>query len=225
MKTIFFVTTMLAASLTATAQFTQPGQRVIGGTISFNSGNNLGNNQPGFDSKGNNFSVGINAGKFKKKNVLTSVAVSYSHSLSKNISPINTTKNTYNAGYISFGKTYFKEIAKKLFVGLGGAVNLGYNEVVTENSPQINETNSRGYSVGIGIEPTLSYQLTERFLVNLGPSTDFLNLNYSNSKITYTQFGQPNSTGSSQSVNLNTGFFDSPLSNVSIGFNYLLKNK
>jgi len=225
MKTILFATIMLAACIAAKAQFTQPGQKVIGGSFGFNSGNNLSTGQPGYESKGDNFFVSANAGKFMKKNVLTSVAVSYSNNSAKHISPTNTSNNNSNSVNVSFGKTYFKEIAKKIYVGLGGFVSMGYGNSVIKNTQSTDRSESEGYNIGFSIEPNMSYQLTDRFLLTVAPSANFLNLNYSYSKISYTQAGQPGSTGKSQNVNLNTGFFGSPLSNITVGFRYLLKQK
>ncbi len=73
----------------------------------------------------------------------------------------------------------------------------------------------------MGLTPILSYQISNRFIVNIQPSTSFLNVNY--------QYGTvSDNTGiltKSNSLSLDAGFFNSPLNNLSIGFYYLLKNK
>ncbi len=225
MKTILFASIMLVAGITAKAQFTQPGQKVIGGTIGFNSGDNKSFSMPDTESKGRYFSVSANAGKFKKKNVLTSLAVFYNNNSNRHITPANTNNFNSNAVFVNFGKTYYKEIAKKLYVGLGGFIGVGYSSSSTKNTQNTSVSELDGYNIGFSIEPNMSYQLTDRFLVRVGPSANFLNLNYSYSKVSYTQAGQASTSGKIQNIGLNTGFFDSPLSNITVGFRYLLKQK
>lgn len=225
MKIILFAIIMLAAGVAAHAQFTQPGQKVIGATIGFNSSNNQSYSLPDYDTKGRYFSGSVSAGKFKKKNVLNSVAVFYNNSSTKQTTPTNTSENNSNGVTLTFGKTYFKEVAKKLYVGLGGFIGLGYGSSIMKNTQNTSRGESDGYNIGFSIEPNMSYQLTDRFLLTLGPSANFLNLNYNYSKVSYTEAGQAGTSGKIQNIGLNTGFFNSPLSNITFGFRYLLKQK
>lgn len=225
MKTFLLATLFISTSLIAEAQFTEPGQRIIGGTINFNTSNNANNYNPGYESKGNDFGLSIIAGKFVKKNVLSSVGLSFNNAISKRITPTDTTKNNIYAFSGSYSSTYFKEIAKRFYFGIRGSFGLSYSSYKISETQVSNRSKSDGYQASLGIAPVLSYQLTDRFVFNLSPSADFLNLNYNYSKIKYAQPNQPTQTGKSSSFNFSAGFFSAPLSNLSFGFSYLLKHK
>ncbi|WP_026751854.1 hypothetical protein [Sediminibacterium sp. C3] len=122
--------------------------------------------------------------------------------------------NGFNVGY---RQVRFKELAKKLFIGLsfGGGFNIQTNTQKLVSNPL--RTNS--YGMNLGIAPVLSYQITERLVVNLQPNTSFADINYSYSS-TKDNTGVLSKTSG---VNFSAGFFNAPLNNLSFGINYLLK--
>ena len=225
MKFIVLLTIFIATGIIAKAQFLAPGQKVISGTFSIGNAKNLAKSGSTNKNISTNFSTGIKAGKFIKKNVLTSFALSHNYNSSKQISTTNTSKNIANGFSVSYGKTYFKGIAKKLYVGIGGSVGIGYNSSKQSNTQSLDIGKSEGYNIGFAVAPILSYQLTDRFLINCGPTADFFSINYNYAKTSYILNNQTISSGKSQSLNLNTGFFSSPLSNIGFGFSYLLKQR
>jgi hypothetical protein len=125
-------------------------------------------------------------------------------------------RNKYRLWSVHFN---FKEIAKKLFIGLSIGGNLNIQNNAQENVSNPIKTNT--YTATVGIAPVLSYQISNRLVINLQPNTSFADLSYSNSVV-------KDNTGTltkNNSVIFNAGFFSSPLTNLSVGFNYLLKHK
>lgn len=225
MKSFLICLFFIGTTITVNAQFGTAGQKVIGGSLSFYSGKNTGINYPDYISSSTGINVSATAGKFTKKNALSSFALSYGHSFLKQNAPANITKNNLNSISASYNKTYFKEVAKKLFFGIGGSVGAGYNAGKTTYTQNADRIKSEGYGINIGIAPILAYQVSNRFVINCSPSSSFLSLNYNNMNVKYYQANQITSTGKSSSVNFDTGFFGSPLNNLSLGFSYLLKQK
>ncbi|MFN3301114.1 MAG: hypothetical protein ACK41Z_13070, partial [Sediminibacterium sp.] len=84
-----------------------------------------------------------------------------------------------------------------------------------------NPIKTNAYTATVGIAPILSYQISNRLVINLQPNTSFADLSYSNSVVK----DNSGTLTKNNSVTFNAGFFTSPLTNLSVGFNYLLKNK
>ncbi len=201
------------------AQFGEVNQQLLSG--SFNLSPNSSKSQPNFSSQQKNLflGVGIGYGRFIKKNVLSFFSLGYNYSSNKNINNNQELSNLGNGLNIGYRQIHFKEIAKKLFIGLsiGGSLNL--QNTTQKNVPNPIKTNS--YAVTVGIAPVLSYQISERLVINLQPNNSFADLSYSNSST-------KDNTGTffkNNGVLFNAGFFTAPLTNLSFGFNYLLKNK
>lgn len=225
MKSFLICLSFIGTTITVNAQFGAAGQTVVGGSISFYSGKSTGPNYPDYVAKNTGFNVSATAGKFTKKNVLSSFALSYGHSFAKQNIPSDITKSNLNSINAVYSKTYFKEVAKKIFLGIGGSVSAGYNAAKITYTQNTDWGKSEGYSVRIGIAPILAYQFSNRVVINCSTSASFLSLNYSYAKTKYYQANQFISTGKSSSVNFDTGFFGSPFNNLSFGFSYLLKHK
>lgn len=208
----------------AKAQFTEPNQKIVGGAFSLNAGNSTTTNSPGAELKSTSFVFSASYGKFVKKNWLSSFGIFYVHSNSKNISPTNSATNPVNNFSAFYSKTYFKSIAKKLYFGIGGSATIGYGTAIVKETASTSNSKSQSLQASVGLFPLLSYQLTERFVVNLSPANHFLFLGYSYNTIKNMPANQPATTGKSQSLNIDGGFWASPLSNLSVGFSYLLKH-
>ncbi len=225
MKAILFCAACLFCSTVLEAQFTEKGQRVIGSSFTFYSASSKNIQLPNEENKGTNFSINANAGKFRKKNVLSRYGLSYSYSTSKNISSINTVSNRVHAVFADYGKTWFKNIGRNFYFGLGGSVGAGYSSSIIKNTNFTQAFDSKTYQANLNIYPVLAWQATKRFVLNCSPANNFLNLGVNYSKIKQTDGSVLLSSAESRSISLNTGFFGSPLANLSIGFSYLLGQK
>ncbi|MEO0065925.1 MAG: hypothetical protein RI983_1251 [Bacteroidota bacterium] len=199
------------------AQFGSSNQQLINGSLIFSP--NSSKSQPNFSNQQNNLFLGLGFGygRFYKKNVLTFFSLGYNYSNFKNLNnnqEVTTVGNGFNIGY---RQVHYKELAKKFFIGLsfGGGFNIQSNTQKLSSNPL--RTNS--YGMNVGIAPILSYQITERLVINLQPNTSFADLNYSYSS-TKDNTGMLSKTNG---VNFSAGFFNAPLNNLSFGINYLLK--
>lgn len=225
MKTILFCAVCLLSSQLLKAQFNKQGQRVVGGAITFNSSSNKSNLITGEEDKATGFSINANAGKFRKEGVLSSFGLNYSYNLSKSITAINTVSNTQHAVSAEYGKTWFQNIGGKLYVGLGGSIGAGYSNLALKNTNSTLVSDSKTYQANLNITPVLAWQVTNRFVLNCSPANNFLNLGIGYTKTKNTDGTALLSSNESKYINLNTGFFRSPLNNISFGFSYLLGQK
>ena len=217
-KTILLTISFFIISECANAQFGETNQQLF--SASFNLSPNSSKTQPNFSSQQKNIflGVGIGYGRFIKKNVLSFFSLGYNYSSNKNINNNQEISNVGNGYSVGYRQVHFKEIAKKLFIGLSIRRNLKIQNNVQTNVPNPIKTNS--YAATVGIAPVLSYQISNRLVINLQPNTSFADISYSNSVV-------KDNTGTltkNNSVTFNAGFFSSPLTNLSVGFNYLLKN-
>lgn len=201
------------------AQFGAPNQQLINGSFTLSPNSNK--SQPNFTNQQNNLFLGLGFGygRFYKKNVLTFFSLGYNYSSNKNINSNQEILNLGNGFNIGYRQIHYKEIAKKLFIGLsiGGGLNIQTNTQKNVSNP----VRTHSYGVTLGIAPIVSYQISKRLVINLQPNNSFADLSYSNSST------KDNSGVLSKSNGLmfNAGFFNSPLNNLSFGFNYLLNNK
>lgn len=225
MKAILFCAACLFCSTVLKAQFIEKDQRVLGAAITFNTSTGKNSSLPGQKVTGTNFSINANAGKFKKKGVLTTYGLSYLYAISKSIDTNNTSKNRIHNVYANYGKTWFKSIGHNFYVGLGGSLSAGYGSSVVKNTNFSDASDSKRYSINLDLAPVLSWQASKRIVVNINPAANFLNLGVGYTKTRFTNNGVLVSTSEQKAINLNTGFFGSPLSNLSVGFYYLLGPK
>ena len=205
------------------AQFSQAGQKLVNGSVFFNSSKSTQSPSQGETPRGSNVSLSLNAGKFKKANVLTSMGVNYGYSISKQVTPTNTSTNLINAVGLSYGKTYYKQLAKQLFVGIGGSIGAGYNSTIVKNDVFNNGSNFQGYFIGLDLSPILNYQITKRFVISAGFPSNFLGIAYRYGTVTYKQSNQVDNKSTFNSFNLNSNIGGSALRDLGFGFSYLLK--
>lgn len=203
----------------ANAQFGEVNQRIING--SFNLSPNSSKTQPNFSNQQKNLflGVGIGYGRFIKKNVLSFFSLGYNYSSNKNINNNQEVSNVGSGFSAGYRQVHFKEIAKKLFIGLSIGGNLNIQNNTQKNVPNPIKTNA--YSATVGIAPVLSYQISDRLVINLQPNNSFADLSYTSSVVKDNSGTVTKNSG----VTFNGGFFSAPLTNLSFGFNYLLKNK
>ncbi len=217
-KNLFLLSLTILVSVSLSAQFGTLNQKIIGGNFSASAGTSTGAllfNPP----DRSNASVMFSYGKFTKKNVLSSVNLSYFFSNTEIQNGLNLSSNITNGFNLGYRQTYYKEIARKLFAGIGVGGNFGYSNNKQTNSGVNNNFNTNQYSVSIDLLPSLSYQITSRFMVNVN-ANNFAGINYSHS-INY--INTVNS-GKNNFISMGAGFFSNPFNNLSFGFSYLLKN-
>ncbi len=216
-KNLLLLSLTILVSVSLSAQFGTANQKIIGGNFSASAGRSTGTfllNSP----ERSQASLGFSYGKFTKKNVLSSVNLSYFFSNIQSQNGITQNANNATGFNLGYRQTYYKEIARKVFAGIGVGGNLGYSNYKQTN-PGVNNTNTNQYSVSIDLLPSLSYQINSRFMVNVNAS-NFAGINYSHS-INY--INSVNS-GKDNFISLGAGFFSNPFNNLSFGFSYLLKN-
>jgi len=216
-KTLLLTFSFFLFSGLLKAQFGSINQQLINGSIILSP--NSSKSQPNFTNQQNNLFLGLGFGygRFNKKNILTFFSLGYNYSNYKNLNNNQEVSNVGNGFNVGYRQVRFKELAKKFFIGLsfGGGFNIQSNTQKLSSNPL--RTNS--YGMNVGIAPVLSYQITERLVINLQPNTSFADLNYSYSS-TKDNTGVLSKTNG---VNFSAGFFNAPLNNLSFGINYLLK--
>lgn len=218
-KTLHLTISFLFFCGLANAQFGEANQQLLSGSFTLSPNSNK--SQPNFTNQQNNLflGVGLGYGRFIRKNVLSFFSIGYNYNSNKNINNNQEVSNLNNGFNMGYRQIHFKEIAKKLFIGLSIGGSLSMQNSNQKNVPNPVKTNT--YGVTVGIAPVLSYQISERLAINLQPNNSFADLGYSNSST-------KDNTGTiskNNSLFFNAGFFSSPLNNLSFGFNYLLKNK
>ena len=205
------------------AQFSQAGQKLVNGSVFFNSTNTTHSSLQGEVPQGSNVSLNLNAGKFNKTNVLTSIGVYYAHSTSKQVTPTNTSTNLINAVGLSYSKTYYKQLAKQLFIGIGGSIGSGYNSTIVKNDVATNGSKFKGYFVGLNVAPILNYQITKRFVISVGASNNFLGIAYNYGTFANLLNNQVDNKSTFNSFNFNSSLGGSALRDLGFGVSYLLK--
>ncbi|TAG32169.1 MAG: hypothetical protein EAZ13_00710 [Sphingobacteriia bacterium] len=217
-KNLLFLCLIILTSFSLSAQFGVVNQKVIGGTINLGFNKADGTMAPNYYQQ-SNASLGFSYGKFTKKNTLSIFSLSYNISSSKNDVGLNTITNKSNGFTVGYRKIYYKEIAPKLYAGIGVGGNIGYTNSTQKQSIFAGKNETSIYSASVDLAPSLSYQISSRFMVNLN-ANNFASLNYIHSK----NRDQLGNTGKMNGVGFNAGFFSNPFNNMSFGFSYLLKN-
>lgn len=222
MKTILPALLLIFSSIKVSAQFTEPGQVVLGGNFNVYSLKDSSYNS-GYLIKNAAYSASVSAGKFVKKNVLSKFSVGISGSSGKNIYSNFTTSNPAVSFNVGYSRTYYKQLVKNLCFGIGGGININYGTSKSKQSNSNTEIKTNSYGANLGLQPEFAYQLSKRLVLNLG-TVDFLNLYYSHSETKNSS--TPSATPrKAQTFGLSAGFWSNPLSNFSFGFSYLLKKK
>jgi hypothetical protein len=220
MKSKLLFAGLITLGLTSKAQFGEKGQRLIGGTFGIS---HLSNKTPfgqGVESTSVNLSV--SRGVFRKPNVLTNYFIYFGFNNIENRGNLGTIVTSGgNQGGVGYGQTWFKPLGKNFFFGLNATANAGLDYLQQDNGNGSPKKTDRGFAISASIVPVLSYQLSNRFVANINPSNNFLSLDYSYAK---SKLGDITSS-TIQRIGLNTGFWNSPLQNINIGFSYLLKRK
>ncbi len=215
---VFFVTNSFA-------QFGTRGQKVLGTTLSFNTGKVFNDLNPDRKPYGYNVGGSFTFGKFTKDNFLKTGSIYYGHSYSRDQLPNNVGRYFSNSINLTYGLTKYKKLANKLFFGIGGNAFSGFNFSNFNYTSNLEKGETKSFGIGLYIAPILAYQLTERFVVNLSTSNQFLSVAYGIGTTKSFFPNQPTRKQTTQSFYLDAGLLGADLRNLTVGFNYLLKNK
>ncbi len=167
------------------------------------------------------YGLDINAGKFYKKNVLSSIILGFSHNNTNREIAGNSFDEPRTFFNIGISQTYYTTLGKKFYFGIGGVLSGNYGKAEYTNGTT--GTGEIKYYVGnFSIVPSLAFQINKRFVANLSTGNNFVAVNYVNSKRKETNAGvEDNSTNTN--FGFNAGFNGSAFSNLNLGFSYLLK--
>ena len=179
------------------------------------------NRKPYGYNAGGSFSFG----KFTKDNLLKSGSIFYGHSYSKDQVPNNAGRYYSNTVNLTYGLTKYKKLANNLFFGIGGYAFSGFNFSNFNYTNSLDKGETKSFGIGLSIAPILAYQITDRFVVNLSTSNQFLNVTYGIGTTKSFSPYQPTRKQTTQSFYLDAGLLGADLRNLTVGFNYLLKNK
>lgn len=227
MRQKFILPIFLFLSSVANAQFTEPGQKLISGGIGlYQSKTSDEFNSPYYGSTDNNsYNINLAFGKFYHKNILTNLRLAYYHGNSSFINnPINPDRieNIQNIVGVSYGRTWYKTVAKKLYFGIGGDIGPSYGWSKRKQSLNGYYNKTEAFAIALQLFPLLDYQLSKRFVAGINPGNNFLALTYQYEKSeANTQAGII--SGHRTSAGLSSGFFSAPLSNINLTFKYLFK--
>ena len=210
---------LIVINFMASAQF-QKGQKVLGGNGGFSTGTSEINVSDKNISKNTSISINPTLSKFTKSNQLVGIGVSYVYTYQKFIS--SNLQDYQKSRSNSFGANIFTQkffpIAPKFFFTTQLKASADYSYGSNNYSTQTYIVTNKGLAVAVSVIPGLTYQLTNRWLIDGFLNNLFL-AGYSYNW-TYTPFDKrttKNFTVSSSLTNLTSG-------NLALGFRYLLRN-
>ncbi len=210
---------LIVTSFMANAQFNK-GQKVWGGNVGFSTGTSDVNVSDKNISKYTNISINPTFSKFTKSNQLVGFGVSYVYAYQKYIS--SNLQDYQKSRSNSFGASIFTQkffpIAPKFFFTTQLKASADYSFGRNNYSTQTYTVTNKGLAVAVSVTPGLTYQLTNRWLIDGYLNNLFLaGYSYSWSNNPFDKRVTKNFTVSSSLTNLTSG-------NLALGFRYLLRN-
>ena len=206
-KTLLIIAIFTVCFFVSNAQF-NTGQKFIAGGLSFNS--YTMNYTDTSSYKTLNTGINFSMGKFISPLHSIGWGVFYNYSHVNLSSSIPTDKSNTN----DFGANFFSNYYQPLFKNFYAMVS--WNNSVSVSLSNNNENgNGSGFSIGSSLNPGFVYQLNKRFLFN-ATLTNLISLGYSTMK--YDKLYK-----SSNQFSFSSSLRSGNLSNVSLGFTYLLK--
>jgi hypothetical protein len=227
-KHFYIITSSLLLSTVCQAQIVK-GDKLLGGSIGFITANQNSYVNGGYNSsyRAANFTVAY--GKAFKNNTVTGINASfgYSNQPAQDYNPatgISTFNNrNINAGigvfkrrYVPLGKSFY------FFGQLGGDIN--YGNIKTDRITPGNFLDTytfKSYGVNLSLYPGISYQLNNRFMLDLTLAS-LVNIGYSH---TDTEIRGQGKQPVSNTLYLNSNLSLNSLGNISVGFRVLFHNK
>jgi hypothetical protein len=228
-KHFYILSSALLLSTVCQAQIVK-GDKLLGGSIGFTRGNS--NNFNGAVSADNSLTainLGLSYGKAVKNNTVNGFNAGFTF-INNPVSTFDpaTGANIYNnkirsgtvgvfrRRYIPLGKNFYA------FGQLGADFAYTQNEYTQFNSGVISEkVVNKSYVVNASLYPGFSYQLNNRFMLDLTLGS-LVNIGYANN--TRRVNSQP-ATPSTNTFYLNSNLSLSSLGNISVGFRVLFHNK
>lgn len=208
--------------LFSSAQF-NPGQKMISGQLSFNSGKSTDNITPGNYQKNNTATLSFSFSKFRTPQRLLGFGVLYSYMNSTyNSAPFSSQNITNHVGSLFAEIIQLQPLAKKLFLSFNGTGGINYNRSKTNYSTG-GGMKSSGYGVYVSGGMGLWYHLNNRFVLT-GNISNLLNASYAFGKTENSaSSGGSVVIGNAHNFSFSTGLNGFSLGNFSIGARYLLK--
>ena len=223
-KTFTLLSFMVFLTVFAQAQF-DVGQRLLGGNASFNTGKNENvtmNN--GVINTGTSVSINPTLGTFRKPNVLTGIGLTYGSYFQRSVYTNNsyiTKVKTTSLGISAF-RQRFVPLATNLFftIQTTGEASYRFGKETSVSNGKETVSNIKGHRIGLSVAPGVSYKMTNRLLFDVFLS-NLLAIGY-NSEQTKAAVA-PRTEKNSSNFYVSSGLSNISLSNVGIGFRWLLK--
>lgn len=219
-KNLFLLALVLLTSVAANAQFDK-GQKVLAGSIGFYGYTNDYLSQ---SSSSNTFNISPSFGWFLKPNLLQGLSLGYSYSEGKSSIGIGNTHN--NQIKLGFFCEKFFPISQNFFFSTQALVSGGYSfgsSGITDTNPGA-YSKKHGYLAIASLSPKISYRINQRWLLAVA-FDNFIQAAYSQSTEKTGSMVSPETKLTLKSFNLSTGFSSTSLSNLNVGFVWLLKRK
>ncbi len=221
-KFYLFSAVLLCTATTLFAQF-NPGQKVLGGNVTF-AANKTGNEQfPVPVTKYRYLVVNPSYGWFVKEDVLWSAGFSYNLNRQKIDRIAGVEKNTYQNFSLNVARQKFIQAIPKLFVTITTAAAIFYGVNDREELNNVGTFNSKITTVGavVNVGPGITYQLNSRFLLD-AYFNNLVNIGYSHNFIKNATSGSSSTGGS---FNFSSGLTGTNLGNIALGFRWLIPRK
>jgi hypothetical protein len=221
-KMMMLFVLFVLGSVAASAQFTK-GQKVIGGSMAL-AGSNA-NYVPGSEYKSQQLAWSFNPsfGWFSKTNRLCGISLLYDHYKQDYTNSNSTYLLSSSAIGIGAFSQRFYSLAGNLYFTVNNSASASYvfgkaREVSlgTERT-----SDNSGYRINLGIAPGISYQLSPRFLID-GYLSNLVNVSYTH--LDYEGTITSSEGSKSDNFSLSTSLGSNALSNLGVGFRWLLKN-
>jgi hypothetical protein len=226
MKTTLLLGSMLLSTVTF-AQFSK-GDHLFSGSVGLNSSASKFTGTSTSDiSKNTGVSLNLSGSTFSSNLVRNTVGFYVSHYAAKdNLTNPGSRSETSGLNYgISFSRAKLLPVAKSLYLNFPFTVSAGLQHVTSKTGLGPSESRVNGFNTSVGISAGLLYQLNKRWVVTLS-LPDIANVGYSNTTNKYYVNGVLQGQGTkTNSIGLNSAIGSRLLSDLSVGFGYIIPRK
>lgn len=226
MKIILLIGCILLSTVMF-AQFSK-GDHLFSGSVGLNTNSTKYIGTAASDiSKFTGVSLNLSGSTFSSNLVRNTVGFYVSHYSAKdNLTNPVTRSETSGLNYgISFSRAKLLPVAKSLYLNFPFTVSAGLQHTTSKTGLGPSENRVNGFNTSVGINAGLLYQLNKRWVLTLS-LPDVANLGYSNTKNKYYVNGVLQSPQSkSSSFGFNSAIGSRLLSDLSVGFGYIIPGK
>lgn len=205
------------------AQFT-PGQTLLTGQVSFNENNNNPYALiPNGFQKSSNLYTSFAISRFKNPLLLSGFGVGFSHQYQHYNDGVTPFDQIYrlNTLQVFYTRSKLKSLAKNFYLSINGNAGVNYSNFTYNSNNGQSETKGNTYGGEISGGLGVMYRIDKHFLVSMH-LTNLLDLSYTGGNSTY--FNPTNSfKNTNHRFSFQTGFTSFSLSNIEVGFSYLIK--